>query len=125
MAHGLEARSPLLDHKLLELTARIPVNLKLKGFQTKWIFKEILSGFLPDEILTKRKTGFRLPLDRWFRAELKPFVTDRLLSQSSPLYRFLDRPALEQFLNGYFSSHIDFSDHIWALLWLDEWMRQF
>ncbi len=125
MAHGLETRSPLLDHTLLELTARMPVRFKLRGRTTKWIFRQMLSGVIPPETLTKRKTGFRLPLDRWFRGELRPFLTDRLLSHSSPLYQFLDRSSVEAFLAEYFASRIDFSDHLWALLWLDEWMRQY
>ena len=125
MAYGLEARSPLLDHVLLELTAKMPVGLKLHGRTTKWVFRQMLAGIIPSETLQKRKTGFRLPLDRWFRSELRPFVSDRLLSPSSPLYRFLDRPSVEAFLTEYFASRIDFSDHVWSLLWLDEWMRQY
>jgi len=125
MAHSLEARSPLLDHHLLELTASIPAEYKLHGWRTKWLFREALRGIIPDETLRKRKTGFRLPLDRWFRTDLKAFVSDRLLSDSSPLFGFLDRSAVERFLGEYHASHVDFSDHVWALLWLDEWMRQF
>ncbi len=124
-AFGLEARSPLLDHRLLELTSRIPPRLKLRGLATKWIFRKMLSGLLPPATLRKRKTGFRLPLDRWFRTELKSFVSDRLLAHSSPLHSILARSALEQFLREYHASHVDFSDHVWALLWLDEWMRQY
>lgn len=125
MAHGLEARSPLLEHTLLELSARIPRHLKLHGFQTKWIFKQCLKGIVPDAILKKRKTGFRLPLDRWFRGELQSFVSGRLLDASSPLLRMMDGMALERFLHEYFSSRIDLSDHVWSLLWLDEWLRQY
>ncbi len=125
MAHGLEARSPFLDHTLLELTAQMPEQYKLKGFNKKWFLKHLLTDTLPSEILTKPKTGFRLPLDLWFRSELKPQVLDRLLSPSSPLLRTFDAEALEAFLILYFSSHVDMSDHVWALLWLDEWMRQY
>ncbi len=125
MAHGLEARSPFLDHVLLELTAQMPADYKLRGYTKKWILKYILRDTIPSEILHKKKTGFRLPLDQWFRHELKPFVLDRLLSPSSPLLQIFDANALEGFLTSYFASHIDFSDHIWALLWLDEWMRQY
>lgn len=125
MAHGLEARSPFLDHKLLELTARMPAEYKLKGYTKKWLLKHLLRDTIPAEILQKKKTGFRLPLDQWFRHELKPFVLDRLLSQSSPIFTIFDHSALEIFLADYYASRIDFSDHIWTLLWLDEWMRQY
>ncbi len=125
MAHGLEARSPFLDHTLLELTARMPTDYKLKGYTKKWLLKQLLRDTIPVEILQKKKTGFRLPLDQWFRHELKPFILDRLLSQSSPLLEIFDHSALEMFLACYFASRIDMSDHVWTLLWLDEWMRQY
>lgn len=125
MAHGLEARSPLLDTELLELTASMPAEYKLRGRTGKWIFRRMLKGLIPAEILNKPKTGFRLPLDRWFRGDLKPFVQDRLLNTSSPLSRYFDRAALEKFLGDYYASQIDYSDHIWSLLWLDEWLRQY
>ncbi len=125
MAHGLEARSPFLDHKLLELTASLPPEYKLRGLNTKkWILKQILKDILPAETLSKKKSGFRLPLDRWFRTDLKPFVIDRLLSRESGLNRIFDRMAMEKFLRSYFISRIDYSDSVWALLYLDEWLRQ-
>lgn len=125
MAHGLEARSPLLDHTFLELSARIPSAYKLHGFRTKWIFKQALQGIVPDAVLRRRKTGFRLPLNRWFRSDLKAFVSDRLLDHDSPLRRIFDTTAIERFLRDYHAMRIDYSDHIWTLLWLDEWMRQY
>ena len=125
MAHGLEARSPLLDHTLLELTASMPIEYKLRGRIGKWIFRRMLTGVLPPEVLSRPKTGFRLPLDRWFRTTLEGFVRDRLLSSTSPLLSIIDRASLESFLGSYFASSIDYSDHVWALLWLDEWMRQY
>ncbi len=126
MAHGLEARSPFLDHTLLELTARIPSRYALtRRGVGKWILKESFRDILPPETLQKRKSGFRLPLDAWFRGDLKPFVTDRLLSVSSPLGTIFKREALDTFLHTYFRQGIDRSDHVWSLLWLDEWMRQY
>jgi len=125
MAHGLEARSPLLDHVLLEKTATIPSTLKLNGRTRKWIFKEILRDILPAATLDRPKTGFRLPLDQWFRTDLKKFVHDRLGAADSPLWQLLDRDAVLAFLITYHASKIDYSDHIWSLLWLDEWMRQY
>lgn len=125
MAHGLEARSPLLDHKLLELTAAMPLSLKLRRGTRKWIFRRMLHGTLPPDILSKPKTGFRLPLDQWFRTTLRPFIDDRLLDPASTLRRFFNPEALERFLTSYHESSIDKSDRIWALLWLEEWLRQY
>lgn len=125
MAHGLEARSPLLDHCLLELTACIPPRLKLRGLTRKWILKRILRRILPRETLRKRKQGFRLPLDAWFRTDLRPWVDARLLDAPPAFWEIFDRPALERFLSHYYASRTDLSDHVWALLWLSEWFRQY
>jgi asparagine synthase (glutamine-hydrolysing) len=122
----LEARSPLLDHEVLEFTARIPSSLKLRQGKTKWIFRQVLKDLVPPETLQKKKTGFRLPLNRWFRTDLQEFVHDRLLAADSPLYaHMLERAAMERFLKTYHDSDVDYSDHIWSLLWLDAWLRQY
>jgi len=125
MAHGLEARSPLLDHKLLELTARIPLRHKLHGRTGKWIFKDMLRKDLPSDTLWQKKRGFRLPLDDWFRGDAKSFVESRLLDSPPAFKEMFDRKALERFLHAYHSSNVNYSDHIWALLWLSEWMEQY
>ncbi len=124
MAHGLEARSPFLDHELLECTARMPSTVKLHGRHRKWILKRILKDILPSETLSKKKSGFRLPLNRWFRTDVRSFVTERLLDAKSPLYTMFEYASMERFLHRYYTSDIDYSDHLWALLWLDAWLRK-
>lgn len=125
MAHGLEARSPFLDHELLELTAKIPLKHKLHGKVGKWILKDLLKDDLPADILWRKKSGFRLPLDQWFRSDLKQFVHDQIMSAPAPFWQMFDRIKIEKFLNRYHDSRVDYSDHVWALLWLSEWMRRY
>lgn len=133
MAYGLEARSPFLDHTLLELSAKIPLKHKLQGKvglpgfgQTgKWILKDMLKDELPAEILWGKKRGFRLPLDDWFRGDLKEFVHQRILSAPAMYWEIFDKAKVERFLQTYHDSRIDYSDHIWALLWLAEWTEQY
>jgi len=125
MAHGLEARSPFLDHELMELTAQIPVRHKLHGNVGKWILKDMLQTDLPADILWRKKSGFRLPLDQWFRNDLKQFVNDRIMSAPAPFWEIFDRSKIEAFLNKYHNSRIDYSDHVWTLLWLSEWMNRY
>jgi len=124
MAHGLEVRSPFLDHELLELTARIPSALKLRGWRGKWILKQCLKDILPAEVLQKRKQGFRLPLDHWFRGELRSFVRERLGDGHPLFWEIFDRARVLAFLDRYEASRMDSSDHVWALLWLREWCDQ-
>ena len=124
MAHGLEVRAPFLDHRLLELTAAMPLELKLQGWTTKVLLRKIAAKLLPPETLQKKKQGFRMPLDRWFRADLKDFVHDRLLTAPSAVYDVLDREGIETLLRRYDRSSVDYSPQIWQLLWLSEWISQ-
>ncbi|HLD08320.1 MAG TPA: asparagine synthase (glutamine-hydrolyzing) [Candidatus Peribacterales bacterium] len=125
MAHALECRSPLLDHELLEMTARIPADLKLHGYKLKWIMKQALQGTLPREILNKKKQGFRLPLQSLFQGELAPYIREKLLSGSPKKWEIFERSQLEKFLRHALKSRRDYSQHIFTLLCLDEWFLQY
>ena len=82
MAHSLEARPPLLDHRLVEFAATIPARFRLRGGTTKYLFKQAMRGMLPDAIIDRPKHGFAVPLARWFRGELAGFARDLLLSDT-------------------------------------------
>src|SRR5205085_10331070 len=96
MAVGLEVRPPLLDHELLELSARIPSDLKIRGGDTKWIFKQACGDLLPRELLTRRKQGFEIPVDAWLRGPLNAMFRDVVLSRSGPIAALLAPAAVEQ-----------------------------
>ena len=124
MAHSIEAREPLLDHKLVEFAATIPPELKMKGETTKYIFKRAMEGVLPNEILHRPKRGFAVPLSRWFRGQLGPFVRDLLLSRSS-----LERGI---FRKSYIERLIEMNDRgrsmdlrLWTLITFELWCRRF
>ena len=125
MHFGLECRSPFLDHHLLELTAKIPLRFKMSRTQGKLILKRALAGILPPHTLEKKKQGFRLPLDHWFRTDLRTFLRDRLLSDAPYKWELMEKSQVERMLQQYFKSNVDFSDHLFALLFLDEWLRQY
>jgi len=119
MAHGLEVRCPFLDQKVIESVLKIPINLKLKGFQTKYILKKSFQDFLPPEVTQRKKHGFMLPLGMLFKKELKPFVQEILL-KPGPLG--ILNPAYIATLNR---EHQDgFRDHsvkLWLLLVFRLW----
>ncbi len=79
MAHGLEARSPFLDHELMQLAASIPASLKVRRAEKKWILREALRGWLPDDILDRPKQGFSVPLSSWLRTDLRSWAREVLL----------------------------------------------
>lgn len=125
MAHALEARSPLLDHELMEFAASIPADLKVRGGQKKWIFREALRGWLPDEILDRPKQGFSIPVSDWFRAELRDEVREVLLDERT-LARGYFRPAAVHNLLARQAAGVDTaSKRVWALFMLEQWHREF
>ena len=92
MAHALEARSPLLDHELMEFAASLPADLKLRGGEKKWILREALRGWLPDDILDRPKQGFSVPLGDWLRGDLRELARDVLLDPRDARARLLPSP---------------------------------
>jgi asparagine synthase (glutamine-hydrolysing) len=123
MAHGLEARSPLLDHELMEWAAGIPEDVKIRGSKTKALFKAAMEPYLPSEVLYRPKKGFSPPIDHWFRHELKEMAYDTLLSQSAR-QRGLVRPDyMQRLLDEHCSMLRNHQMRLWALLMLELWFR--
>jgi asparagine synthase (glutamine-hydrolysing) len=124
MAHSLEARSPFLDHVLMELAASLPAKSKLDGATSKRVLKSALRGTVPDEILDRPKMGFGVPLSSWFRHELREFPGDRLLDPSVDRHGYLQRAPIEQMIREHQAGSVDHSLRLWVLLQLDAWHRE-
>jgi asparagine synthase (glutamine-hydrolysing) len=126
MAVSLEGRSPFLDHELLELTAKIPFALKIKGRdEKKYILKEALRETLPDEILFRPKMGFGVPIEDWFRGDLDAYIRSILLSKRSLQRNLFRGEAIEAILSGHQTTKVNFANQIWALLTLELWFREY
>lgn len=124
MAHSIEARVPLLDHKLVEFTATIPPELKLRGGTTKYIFKRAMRGILPDEIINRPKHGFAVPLGRWFRGKLGNFVRELLLSETSRRRGIFNTDYIERLIRRHTDGR-DLDFHLWTLISFELWCRTF
>jgi asparagine synthase (glutamine-hydrolysing) len=124
MAHGLECRQPILDHRVVELAAAMPVSLKLRGRRGKRILERAFGHLLPREVFRRRKTGFGVPLDRWFREELKDMAHDTLLSERALGRGYFRRAAVEQLLAEHTTARRDHSARLWSLLILELWHRE-
>ncbi|MCF6353711.1 MAG: amidotransferase 1, exosortase A system-associated [Candidatus Polarisedimenticolaceae bacterium] len=116
MAHSLEVRVPLLDHKLVEWISSLPPNLKLKGREGKYIFKKGLEPLLPNSILYRPKMGFAVPLAGWFRGSLKQQVRDVLLGSEIMDTGIFNKKYLEHLIDQHQSGLRDYSAPIWTLL---------
>jgi asparagine synthase (glutamine-hydrolysing) len=125
MAHSLETRSPFLDHKLVEFAASLPPWLKLKKLKGKYLLKKAFSGLLPKEILKRKKMGFGVPLDYWFRGELKEFMYDILLGKRFIERGYFKKEKIKKLLNEHVKGQADHSYRIWALLVLELWHQMF
>jgi len=125
MAVSLEARSPFLDHHLIEFAASLPEKLKLRGLTTKYLLKRMLRKMLPAENLDRRKMGFGVPIGHWFRGKLQPFLREAILSERS-LNRGLFRPeAVKQLVELHTRGERDYSHQLWTLLMLELWFQRF
>jgi asparagine synthase (glutamine-hydrolysing) len=125
MANSLEGRSPFLDHKLIELSARIPDTLKIKGFDTKHILRQALAGFLPEPILRRSKMGFGVPIARWFRTSLSSYLESVILSERALQRNYFKPEALRAIIAQHNSGRYDHSSKLWAILVLEIWHRIF
>lgn len=122
MAHGLEARSPLLDHELLEWAARIPTDVRMRG-GLKGLFKAAMTPYLPAAILKRRKMGFGIPIDEWFRGELKELAYEVLLSRSARERGVLRPDYVQRLLDQHCAGSHNHHTRLWALLMLELWFR--
>lgn len=125
MACGLEVRPPLLDHELLELTARMPADLKIRRGRTKWLLKELFRSRLPDGIVDRPKQGFDVPLDAWFRGPLRSMCRDLLLDPQAPVTAYVDISAVRRLYEAHQSSRGNYGRQLWALLVLSVWLRRY
>jgi asparagine synthase (glutamine-hydrolysing) len=124
MAHSLEARVPLLDHKLVEFAATIPPEFRLRKGETKSIFKRAMRGILPDEIIDRPKQGFAVPLGSWFRGRLGGFARELLLPTGGARQEIFDRDYIAQLLDMHERGR-DLNLQLWTLMSFELWCRRF
>jgi len=125
MAYGLEARSPFLDHEFMEFCASLPSHMKLRGRTKKFILKLALSELLPKEIINRPKMGFGVPIDHWFRHELKEMAYDILLSSRTIQRGYFHEKVIKQLLDEHVSGVRNWHYQLWNLLVLELWHRMF
>ena len=125
MAFSLEARSPFMDHHVVELAARIPMELKLQAGRGKRILIDTFRDLLPESIQTRPKMGFGVPLDHWFRNELREMLTDILLDSQTLGRGYFNPATVRKLVNEHTSSQWDHSARLWLLLVFELWHRKF
>jgi asparagine synthase (glutamine-hydrolysing) len=123
MAAGLEMRVPFLDKALVPFGIALPDHLKVRRRQRKWIVKDWAAGRLPDEILQRRKWGFRVPLERWFRGHLRDTLFDYLSAADGLCGTYGDQAAVDALLRSHDTGRVDASMELWTLLSAEVWYQ--
>jgi asparagine synthase (glutamine-hydrolysing) len=124
MLHSLEARVPLLDHKMLELAFRMPTQLKLRGRRSKRILLEALGKFLPESVWSREKQGFAIPLSAWLRGDLKGLAHEVFSDPRTRQRGILEPKGLDRLLGSHGRGARDLANEVWSALVLELWFRE-
>jgi asparagine synthase (glutamine-hydrolysing) len=125
MAHSLELRSPLLDHRVVELGLSLPRSLKQQGRQGKVALRRAFADDLPSLVAARGKTGFGVPLARWFREELRPLSRELLLDEQARARGWFDPRAVERLIDDHAVARADNGHRLWTLTMLELWQRTY
>jgi len=125
MANGLEARSPFLDHVVMEFAAQLPIHLKLHGRQSKYLLKKTFADLLPPENVRRRKMGFGVPIARWLRTSSRELLQDTLLSHRARKRGYFNPDRVHHLVREHVTGKADYSFQLWNLLMLELWHQEF
>jgi len=125
MAHSIEARSPLLDKRLLEFTATIPVEQLTHGWSTKYVLKRLAERYVPHEVIYRRKQGFVMPVSSWIRSDLAALTRTLLESLSGPRRGLFRRDWVMTMLQDHLGRRADWGQQLWTLIVLEIWFQLF
>ena len=124
MAHGLECRAPILDYRVVELAAAMPIALKYRFFKRKRILRETFGHLLPPAVLKRSKMGFGVPLDHWFRHELRDLAADFLMGVTTVARGYFRPETVRRLWDEHQSGHAEHSHRLWALVMFEAWHRR-
>ena len=125
MAVSLEARSPFLDHKLMEFAATLPDSIKVKGRETKYLLKKVASRLVPREVIYRQKMGFAVPINHWFRGKMSKFVEENLLSEKAVKRDLFRADYVRNLITEHKADKQDNAWKLWNLLMLELWFQRF
>ena len=125
MANGLEARSPFLDHVVMEFAARLPTHFKLHRRQSKYLLKKTFADLLPTENVRRRKMGFGVPIAKWLRTSSRELLQDTLLSHRARERGYFKPDRVDHLVREHVAERADHSFQLWNLLMLELWQQEF
>jgi asparagine synthase (glutamine-hydrolysing) len=123
MAVSIEARVPLLDHQIVEFALNLPPQFKMSGMRTKVILRKAVEHLLPEQVLTKPKQGFSIPMKHWLRASLKPMMLDLLSDESIRRRGFFNPPMVSGWIQEHLEGRVNHSHRLWSLMVFELWQQ--
>lgn len=124
MAHSLEVRVPLLDHRIVEFAKSLPMSMICRGGQGKWLLRQVLKRYVPDELIDRPKMGFGVPIDHWLRDGLSEWAGDLLSSSAIKKHGFLHPEPIEKAWAAHQSNEANLQHPLWTALMLQDWLEK-
>ena len=127
MSCALEFRAPLLDYIFVENMAKMPTNYKIKNGVKKYIFKKALveRGILPEHVVCRKKRGFNIPQNKWFKGPLKQYIYDSILSKSVIEAEIFNEKKLKEYIDLYYKSNLNYDNNIFSLIMVSNWIKRY
>jgi asparagine synthase (glutamine-hydrolysing) len=125
MAHGLEVRSPFLDHHLMEFASTIPGNYAYSGKAGKQILKQAYSDLIPSEIVNRKKAGFTVPMSEWINGPLRGITQDLLTSEGAEVHKVVNSEFIQQMIKEHADHRSNHAVRLWNLICLETWSKTF
>jgi asparagine synthase (glutamine-hydrolysing) len=125
MAASIELRVPFLDHRMIEFAAKLPMALKIRNGETKYLLKKVMEPYLPKAVIYRPKKGFPVPIRQWFQQGLAQMALDFVLNKQSAVSKFINVRVAADMLHAHQNGQIDAADELWSLVVLEQWCRTF
>ena len=123
MGCSLETRMPLLDHRIIEFAWSLPISMKLRNNKTKWILKEVMKHYLPQELIDGHKTGFSVPIGKWLKGPLREWANDLLDPNLIHSQKYLSNKIIQKKWKEHLSGNNDWSSQLWTVLMFQSWIK--
>jgi len=124
MSSSLETRLPLLDHRVVEFAWRTPLNMKLKNNRSKWLLRQVLKKYLPENLIEGPKKGFSVPIAEWLRGPLKNWANDLLDEKLIFTQNYFSAKPIKIKWEEHLSGKQDWSKQLWTILMFQSWLQK-